>query len=550
MTTSDDLAGLFRRGWALFPLQPGSKRPLPGSSGLHEASDDPLTADRWVQQPERGVAVATGEASGLVVVDIDELGAISHLKARGPLPPTLTARTPRGGLHLYYAHPGGQVRNSAGERGWLRQKGVDVRGDGGYVVCPPTVTVASDDGTAAGRYCWTSTAPVAPLPDWIAEAARRPERPAPDASPLPPADAGGTTRWGATVLERELATLTAAPEGERNASLYHAALKVAGAVKAGQLDEQPARSGLLQVAERIGLTPSESEATVGSAWAVANERAPAEPSRLVSAVQHTGVPQDHPEPEVEGEGTEGWMTVSDIMSLPPVRWLIPMQVPVGVTLLFAQRGSGKSFTALDWSLSLACGELGEPQTVAYATGEGLDGWGQRVQAWLTRHGHTTEALHGRFVARSGRKFPKLMDPGSIADLCRDIERLPAPPKLLVIDTLGRSLGGGEESSHEFGRTIAVCDDLRDRYDMSTVLVHHAGVNPDRERGSTVLGDGADAIWRLDKPDIDKGGRYHQLTNTKMKGGQEHPPIERMLNTYGDSALLLPTCAEQARPLRS
>lgn len=82
-----------------------------------------------------GYGIATGERSGVIVVDTDlkeGLDGEAALAALGGLPETFMVKTPSGGFHRYYKWPGFRVRNSTSEVG----PGVDVRGDGGYVVAP------------------------------------------------------------------------------------------------------------------------------------------------------------------------------------------------------------------------------------------------------------------------------------------------------------------------------------------------------------------------------------------------------------------------------
>jgi hypothetical protein len=134
--------------------------------------------ERWWGRiwPDANIGARTGEASGLVVVDIDgEEGADSlvELESRhGQLPRTATVKTPRGGAHIYFQHPGVEVRPSVGE---LAPQ-VDVRGDGSYVLVPPSL------GPNGRRYEPDEQAPLAPLPDWLlARIAAAPE--ARDAAP-------------------------------------------------------------------------------------------------------------------------------------------------------------------------------------------------------------------------------------------------------------------------------------------------------------------------------------------------------------------------------
>jgi hypothetical protein len=109
-------------------------------NGLSEATTDWATIEQWWQKhPAAGVAIRTGTET-FIALDVDpEHGgddALAALEAEhGRLPATVEALTPSGGRHLYFAAPpGAEVRNSAGKLG----PGLDVRGEGGYVVAPPT----------------------------------------------------------------------------------------------------------------------------------------------------------------------------------------------------------------------------------------------------------------------------------------------------------------------------------------------------------------------------------------------------------------------------
>jgi hypothetical protein len=92
---------------------------------------------------------------------------LAELQRRhGALPPSLAVHTGSGGSHYWFAHPGRHVHNSAGRLG----PGIDVRGDGGYVIAPPSV---HHTGRA---YQWATRNPIAPLPEWVLESAPAPTR--------------------------------------------------------------------------------------------------------------------------------------------------------------------------------------------------------------------------------------------------------------------------------------------------------------------------------------------------------------------------------------
>lgn len=162
------------RGWSVIPIAAGGKRPLIPWRVFQTRPARPDEVRAWFQRwPQANLALVTGARSGLVVIDVDPRhGGTASLAAQqaaaGPLPATLSAASGGGGRHLYFAHPGGRIGNRTGLR-----PGLDLRGDGGYIVAPPSRHASGEP------YRWTSapTAALAPLPTWLIPAARpRPGR--------------------------------------------------------------------------------------------------------------------------------------------------------------------------------------------------------------------------------------------------------------------------------------------------------------------------------------------------------------------------------------
>ena len=130
-------------GWAVFPIRPEDKRPLT-PHGCKDAKKDPGAIRAWWKRwPNANVGVATGSASNLVVIDedydpdkgIDGIMSMREwAKVHGELPDTAMVITGRGGSHLYFHYTGKDIKNRAGII-----EGVDVRGEGGYVVAPPSL---------------------------------------------------------------------------------------------------------------------------------------------------------------------------------------------------------------------------------------------------------------------------------------------------------------------------------------------------------------------------------------------------------------------------
>lgn len=146
-------------GWPVFPLRPRDKRPLT-VHGFKNATTDPVQINRWwTEQPDANIGVPTGAVSGIVVLDVDGEAGEAPLRQLGGSVPTLTNLTGKG-RHLLFQYPGEPIRSRTGFRDQL-----DVRGDGGYIVVPPSVHPDEH------RYEWDYDhgmgwgLPLAPLPD-------------------------------------------------------------------------------------------------------------------------------------------------------------------------------------------------------------------------------------------------------------------------------------------------------------------------------------------------------------------------------------------------
>lgn len=172
-----------RLGWPVFPCAPRGKRPLT-PHGCRDGSTDEATIRAWWQRwPEANIGMLCGAKGGVSVLDVDverddagqviEDGWASLRKLEdehGELPRTVKSRTPRGGAHfIFRADPPPACKNDF-------RKGIDVRGDGYYIIMPPSIH------PNGGVYAWdVSPEDMQPaeLPDWL-----RPER---EAKPVTPA---------------------------------------------------------------------------------------------------------------------------------------------------------------------------------------------------------------------------------------------------------------------------------------------------------------------------------------------------------------------------
>lgn len=277
------------RGWHVFPLRPGSKRPA-----LHGENSCPRTGPcsnghlKWEQRattdPDRiraawshapyNVGLACGPSS-LLVIDLDVPkgkgssdvpdGAATFealCERRGEaVPRTRTIRTASGGQHLYFTAPAAaRLHNTAGTLAPL----VDTRAHGGYVVAAGSVV----GGTP---YALVGPALLRPLPGWLI-ALLTPPHPV-NRPPLPPSPGSGRrTRYAEAALNQEAAAVAKACEGRRNAALLRGARALGRFVASGDLPRPIVEAALQQAGQAAGLSAGECRATLRSGldWSIAH----------------------------------------------------------------------------------------------------------------------------------------------------------------------------------------------------------------------------------------------------------------------------------------
>lgn len=268
-----------RRGWHVFPLIPGEKRPALRDWEPRATTDRERIARCWTRAPYN-VGIATGP-SGLVVLDLDRpkhpddvppaqwaeygvtdgadvLAVLCERHGQSFPTDTYTVRTWSGGTHLYFAAPGSEtLRNTAGDSarglGWK----VDTRAVGGLVV--------GAGSTFDGRpYMVAHGAPVAPLPGWLAELLRP--------APLPPqkpvtvalAGRGRRTSFLRSAVNGELERITRSGPNQHNNALYIASVALGQLVAGGELSEANVTGWLLTAALQVGQGEREARRTVAS----------------------------------------------------------------------------------------------------------------------------------------------------------------------------------------------------------------------------------------------------------------------------------------------
>ena len=214
------------RGWPLTPWMTRGNRkfPLTGHGHLDATTDRAVLNEWWARWPDAVAAIATGEPSGVIALDIDirqngngfdslnDLGIAFH--PEGP-----TAHTPQGGCAVLFRWPGYFVKTCSGELAPY----LDIRGDGGSVLLPP------GPGRFWDHHLGPDTA-LPPMPEWM----RIVE---PDPSPVPeiaaaPIRREPLSRYAEAALDGAVKAIVSAPAGQQrdtlNREIYGIARLVAG----------------------------------------------------------------------------------------------------------------------------------------------------------------------------------------------------------------------------------------------------------------------------------------------------------------------------------
>ena len=255
-STLDAALAYAGRGWHVLPVKARDK--IPGSPhGKDDATTDPARIRAWFfKTPATNVGIATGKVSGIVVLDVDAvksgLETLARLESEhGRLPNTLTAITGGGGRHFFFAHPGRKVGNRAGIA-----PGLDVRGDGGYVVAAPSVHKSGK------TYSWVDpNAPIAELPDWLLTLMVGENREAKSKEPASPLGYGPYIE---RAISGELDKLARAVEGSRNDQLNRSAFALGRFIGAGAVDRAVVEQCLTATARAVGLADHEIRSTLRS----------------------------------------------------------------------------------------------------------------------------------------------------------------------------------------------------------------------------------------------------------------------------------------------
>jgi hypothetical protein len=445
-----------RRGLPVFPVR--GKLPLTEHGHKEATTDAAKIRGWWSHSPHANVAVPTGAPSRLMVVDVDPRHggdeSLAALQAtHGSLPETLEARTGGGGRHLFFALSDGQsVRNSSGKLG----PGLDVRGDGGYVVVPPSIHPDTKQS-----YQWANRVKPASVPSWLMQAL---------SAPTPESD----STHDASISE-----------GQRNDALT----RIAGAMRRKGCTQETIEAALLTENGRRCNPPLPEREVLTIVRSV---------SRYSPEPDKKPAPELKPRPETQRREVSSW--VAENMA----EFLAEDGVEVEalyenllyretITEIFAPRGLGKSIFALHAAIKLARKGI----RVLYID---RDNPRRIIRERLHALGADDDLATLKVISRE--KCPPLTH----AELWAQFPY--ADYDVVILDSFDAMAEGiGEQDSSKPSRAIAPILDIAHRENGPAVLVLGNCVkSAAHSRGSGIVEDRADIVFEVrDATDFQPSG---------------------------------------------
>lgn len=517
------------RGWPVFPCNPLNKRPLI-TAGFKAASTDHITVEHWwTQWPNAMIGMPTGARTDAWVLDVDDPEAFAPWAWM--IPPTRKVMTGKG-FHFYFRHGAG-VRNAQRhpKRGWPFPElpGAEVRGEGGYVILPPS-------RHPSGRlYAWAEdcdpvTAPAELLRIVTRQNKTARELPSQACVTLLAPRCESDTPYGIKALEGEVQAISQAIDGGQEAALNGAALKIGGLVAGGGLSLATAKPALIAAGLAMPSynpgdpwTPDAIAAKVerGLTAGVRTPRGPEAIDPYLALGRRDGALNGDmggsPKPPSIVAAPYRW---PDPASIPRRQWLFGRWLLRGeVTAIFAPGGVGKSTLSTAIAVSLASGRdllgqapLGKIGAWLYNLEDAPDELDRQTAATCLRHGVDREECANRLFVNSGITMPLCTasevngDPAinekAFAELTETIRGQGIG--VVIIDPLVSSHRVSEASNEAIDAIAKRWKRLAHETGCAVVLVHHTRKLMGREataedgRGAVALRDAARVVLVMNK----------------------------------------------------
>lgn len=445
----------------------------------------------------------------------DGFAELESLESKhGMLPDTLTQKTPNGGEHRIFRKPADvTLRNNS------PRPGIDIRATGAYIACEPS----SIEGRPYAWNDWEPTSGEAPeiadAPGWLLKLIQGDTQPPPERTQ--PSAKARTAVIDATLQELRAALLYVDHDD------YLEWIAVGNAL--AELGE-PGRDLWLEWTTR---SPRFKPEEAAEKWASFHPTATGYRA-VFSKAQRAGWIN----PLSNAAGVRNiartdralfpFAHVRDLLAdhAPPV-WLIDAMIEAGTLgQVFGASGCGKSFLVMDWAACIATGRTWHgkdtaPGAVFYIAGEGFAGYKRRLRAWEI---HTGQSLASAPLFFS-RQPAALMDAGNAQMVIEAVKALQAKhgkPALIVVDTLHRNMGDGDENNAgDVALFLQSLDAMRAEFGAAVLIVHHSGhAEAGRGRGSSSLRAAVDHEYQLAM----QAERRRELTCTKAKEAEPPPAM--------------------------
>ncbi|NIH74434.1 hypothetical protein FHV99_001641 [Ochrobactrum sp. P20RRXII] len=415
------------RNWPVFPCRAAdeefvdedglieilaTKTPLTSNGFRGATLNERIVRELWRRNPGAMIGVPTGAPIGAWVLDIDPKhggpDTLAALEAEhGALPATLTAETTSGGRHYFFKHKAG-VRN----RGALGA-GIDVRGDGGYVIAAGSVPAVGQP------YRWLVDMEPVDAPNWLLKLVLPRSYDSTTMYQAPSVSGTINDRYVERAVQSELDDLAMEPMGNRNNRLNDAAFRMGTFVGAGALSESEARALLQDVARGWGrdfprccktidnglkagkMHPRQAPEAVNDNTKLVDITRMLDNARAEVEGGDTNAEEHNDEPDAPHDAPPSEQAPTDqpILAATPFQWKDPSTLPR------REFAFGRHFIRKYVSVTVAPGGLGKTansivEALAMASGKALNGVKppRRLKVWLFNVEDPRDELERRIMA--------------------------------------------------------------------------------------------------------------------------------------------------------
>ena len=526
------------QGWPVFPCR-ADKTPFLDNGVLGATTDLDTIKGWWQRWPHANIGMDVGSAH-MMVYDFDPGHDLNELQANvGTIPKTaLRQRTPRGGYHWFYEIDKSELVMASASK---VAENVDVRSFHSYVLLAPS-------RTEDGLYVWEEQGrPAFRTDEMVRTANIAKERDANHDTWLIEPDRPEHIEQAIEWLERDAKIAVQGKGGDSCAYATAAMMKSFGisSTKAFELIWDHWNSRCIPP---WGANEYEHlQAKVEHAYEY-NKSPPGNMTKAYHSAKLQALFPKKVQIKTASKGTEFYegkfrfANSEAIDCIEPPEWLIPDLLPAGAyAMIYGPPSAFKSFVALDIAMTVATGMPMHPNwiclspgPVLFALGEGRPGMKARRNAW--------QGLHwgGERVANFNMVDPVPTIVEQPDDFIKGALRLsPEGYRLIVIDTVSRSMQGANENAQEHASTFtALVSHIQSMLGNPTVLaLHHTGAEQEqRARGSSVFRGDVDTMLRLERV----SNQACKLHMVKQKDSPEWTdPRSLRVTDYADSLVIVP-----------